>query len=199
MQHSMGVFSIVVWNMYDCTAVISKVLHTTEASCGGWVLNFLFLPGPQRWRNWLQWTRTPHCTQVTITFLYQLPLKSSLRILRGPHGLKFMGFPAQCHSHQRFCNFKDTSGLRLQFPFRRVSAWDGNFSSLEFAFCCSLAFLSPLSCLKVAHSPLLVQACWLALYCSFLLPPPPASGCPIPGHLASRHILSSKCVYNGTK
>lgn len=157
MQHSMRVFSIVVWNMYGCAAVMSEVPHTTEASCGGWVLDFLSLPGPQRSPDWLQWTRTPHCTQVTIAFLYQLPLESSLRTLRGPHGLKFTDFPAQCHSRQRFCNFKDTNGLRLQFPFRRVSAWDGKFSSLEFAFCCSLAFLSPLSCLKVAHSPLLAD------------------------------------------
>lgn len=157
MQHSMRVFSIVVWNMYGCAAVMSEVPHTTEASCGGWVLDFLSLPGPQRSPDWLQWTRTPHCTQVTIAFLYQLPFESSLRTLRGPHGLKFTDFPAQCHSHQRFCNFKDTNGLRLQFPFRRVSAWDGKFSSLEFAFCFSLAFLSPLSCLKVAHSPLLAD------------------------------------------
>lgn len=99
-----------------------------------------------------------------------------------------MGFPAQCHSHQRFCSFKDTNGLRLQFPFRRVSAWDGNFSSLEFGFFES--FVLPEGCpLPTACAGLLISPALL------LSPPAPRFWWPYPRTFSkSTHSFFQMCL-----
>lgn len=153
--------------------------------------------------DWLQWTRTPPPALKLLFYYFLLPITpwDLFEDTVGPKDSSSWTTQPSVISNSGFVTLRIQMFQDCHSPW--VSVWDGQFSSLEFGFCLFACCLS----LGFFES-IVLHECWPHPSAHAGLPinpvllfssPLPSSSGPLPGHLASWHILSSKCVYCETK